>query len=246
LKKTSTPPLPWLDLSQCKPGDAIVDPENGDVFADLQPNGDLYERMPLDGGVAKRLPLKSRFKVCNLPTGFRELLRRARVKRAEKNLRALTSDWLVYSEYADPNNARTTLDEWEAVHRMHIAMDRGVARLTKKLYESPTFGEDDVKTLCDIIIAARDIGSFIGLHPIKRRLNSARASDAREPWWHEPAISRAMEIRQKHPDPKYTNNRISGDVYKELKDKQGGPRSVGAVYKALGRKLWTTGASPTK
>jgi hypothetical protein len=75
----------------------------------------------------------------------------------------------------------------------------------------------------------------------------ARLAEARVPWWHEVAVSRARAIRKKHPDPKkYRNNRIANDVYAELKDTPGGPRSVGAVSKALGRKLWTNGASPTK
>ena len=191
--------------------------------------------------------------VRNYPESFRELRRIKRTEKAQQKFEELKKDqknvignasrpgdFIESEAWGKPKGPpNMSLKEARDLLQTSHRLEHDIGRLVCALSGSTEM----INTLWRIIEAVGLIGRFMGTHPLK----AWQSANAREPWWHEPAISRAMEIRQKHPDPKkYRKNRIAGDVYRELKDKQDGPASVGAVNKVLERKLWTTGASPTK
>jgi hypothetical protein len=193
--------------------------------------------------------------VRNYPESFRELRRIKRTEKAQQKFIELSKDQNNVIGNASrpgdfikreakawgklPKGPNLSLKEAKDLLQTSHQLNHDVGRLVCAL--SGSTGQ--INTLWRVIETVGLIGRFMGTHPLK----AWHSANAREPWWHEPAISRAMEIRQKHPDPKkYRKNRIAGDVYRELKDKQDGPASVGAVNKVLERKLWTTGVSPIK
>jgi hypothetical protein len=186
------------------------------------------------------------FHIINHSQSFRELRRMKRVEKAQQRFEELRVDQssvignaLKPYDFILNYKPKITRDEIVDLLETSRRLENDVARLVFALSGST----GDINALWRIIETVGLIGRFMGTHPLKAR----EAANAREPWWHEPAISRAVEIRKKHPDPKkYRKNRIAGDIYRELKDKQDGPASVGAVNKVLERKLWTTGASPIK
>jgi hypothetical protein len=192
---------------------------------------------------------KKHFHVRNYSESFRELRRLKRSEKAQQKFEALAedrhnvignalrpADFILNGKPKSPN---MPLKEARDLLRTSHRLKNDVARLVGALSGST----GDINALWRVIETVGLIGRFMGTHPLKAQ----QSANAHEPWWHKPAISRAAEIRKKHPDPgTYSNYRVAGDIYKELKGKQDGPSSARAVDKALGRKLWTTGAGPTK
>jgi hypothetical protein len=180
-------------------------------------------------------------------SSFRRLRSEYRLTKAREKLESLYEDensvFCAGLGFDDLIASNLTLDEIESL----VAKNQGLRPDFYRLLDALSGSTGDIDALFRVVDVVTLISRFMGEHPIKRSIKASNAGKGNAAAWHKIAISRAAAIRKKHPDTEaYSDYRIAGDVFAELKDKPDGPRSVGTVDKHLRRKLWTNGVSIIK
>ena len=163
----------------------------------------------------------------------------AQFSKEKQKLQALFDDKNSVFSYASrpgrlvlDSGSEITLEECDNLLSTAPRLMSDVDRLLERLSGSA----EDVDALLRVIETAGLIGRFMGAHPTQNKVEMKKRRDKRVPWWHKPAITRAAEIRMKHPNPKkYGDLQIADDVYQDFKDKSGGPPSSEAVRAVLKR-----------
>jgi hypothetical protein len=198
-----------------KPGDVIGDPNGSGTYGYVLPNGE--------------------YKVRNLGS-FRSLLREARLKKANQQLKTLHKDKeSVFghvnqiSELVSSSGSEITQKEYADVTSAGLRLVMDVSVLLERLSGST----GDINALWRVVETAGLIGRFMGAHPVQNKIEMKKRRNKRVRWWHSEALVRAAKM-QDYPEELTA---AAKRIHDKLKDRPDGPPSWDAVRQVLRRDL---------